>query len=272
MHSFGLGLRAPHYHDFLNHRQPVDWLEIISENYMIAGGKPLQILRQVRQDYPLAMHGVSMSLASVDGIRKDYLKQLKTLANEIEPIWISDHLCWTGAHGKNLHDLLPLPFTHEALKIVQRNLHQVQDTLKQPLVIENISSYLQFEESEMTEWEFLKELTQSTGCKLLFDINNWYVNAFNLGFDASTALRSLPQDCVQQFHLAGHTDNGDHLIDTHDSEVCSGVWQLYREALGHFGPVHTMIERDDHIPPLEELLAELATARAIAQETLGATA
>lgn len=268
MQSFGLGLRAPHYRDFLSTRQPVDWLEIISENYMIPGGKPLEILHQIRQDYPVAMHGVSMSLASIDGIRKDYLIQLKALADQIEPIWISDHLCWTGVHGRNLHDLLPLPFTEEALNVVKRNLHQVQEAIQQPLVIENISSYLQFEESEMTEWEFLTELTQSTGCKLLFDINNWYVNSKNLGFDALETLQRLPNDCVQQFHLAGHTDNGDHLIDTHDHEVCEPVWQLYRETLKHFGSVPTMIERDDKIPALQSLLSELEIARAIASETL----
>jgi uncharacterized protein len=270
VHSFGLGLRAPHYRDFLSHSQPVEWLEIISENYMVPGGKPLEILQQIRQDYPVAMHGVSMSLASVHGIRQDYLIQLKDLADRINPIWISDHLCWTGVHGRNLHDLLPLPFTKEALKVVQQNLHQVQDALKQPLVIENISSYLQFEESEMSEWEFLTELTRTTGCKLLFDVNNWYVHAFNLGFDAKQTLLQLPGDCVQQFHLAGHTDNGDHLIDTHDAVVCDPVWELYKEALLHFGPVPTMIERDDKIPPLKDLLVELDTARNIAREVLGA--
>lgn len=268
MQSFGLGLRAPHYHDFLSQKQPVDWLEVISENYMIQGGKPLYMLEKIRQDYPIAMHGVSMSLASAQGIEPRYIQELKQLVDLFEPQWVSDHLCWNGVHGKNMHDLLPLPFTTEALSVVRRNLDQVQEILKRPLVIENISSYLQFEESEMTEWEFLTELTQKTGCKLLFDVNNWYVNARNFGFSAEETLLQLPSDCVQQFHLAGHTDNGDHLIDTHDTKVCDNVWSLYGLALRHFGPTPTMIERDDHIPPLHELLRELNTARVLANQTL----
>lgn len=269
MQSFGLGLRAPHYQDFLGQQQPVDWLEVISENYMIQGGKPLRMLNEIRQRYPIVMHGVSMSLASVQGVNPEYLADLKKLIDLYEPNWVSDHLCWNGVECKNLHDLLPLPFTREALQIVQRNLAQVQEAIKQPLVIENISSYLQFEESEMTEWEFLNELTRSTGCKLLFDINNWYVNSVNFGYSAKDTLLKLAPDCVQQFHLAGHTNNGDHLIDTHDSEVCDPVWRLYEVALEHFGPTPTMIERDDKIPPLSELLTELAVARKIAGHTLG---
>ncbi|MDX1668363.1 MAG: DUF692 domain-containing protein [Limnobacter sp.] len=261
MQSFGLGLRAPHYHDFLTKPQPVDWLEILSENYMIGGGKPLEFLDKIRIEYPMTMHGVSMSIASPDGLASDYLTALKKLADRVQPMWISDHLCWTGTHGKNLHDLLPMPFTVEALSVVKRNIEQAQDALGRALVLENISSYLQFEESEIAEWDFLSELTRSTGCKLLFDVNNWYVNAFNMGFDAKTTLQALPRDCVQQFHMAGHTDNGDHLIDTHDASVCDPVWQLYKDALVHFGPTPTMIERDDNIPPLQELLAELNVAR-----------
>lgn len=269
--NFGLGLRTQHYNDFLDQPQPVDWLEVISDNYMVDGGKPLAILDRIRADYPIAMHGVSMSIGAIDGLDKNYLSKLKTLEQRIQPIWVSDHLCWTGAHGRNIHDLLPLPFTREALLVIKRNVEQAQEVLQRPLVLENVSSYLEFKSSEMTEWEFLSEVCHSTGCKLLLDINNIYVSAFNHGFSPSSYIEGVPAESVIQFHLAGHQDNGDHLIDTHDHPVCDGVWDIYRQALMHFGYVPTMIERDDKIPPLPELLAELDIARAIAQDTLKAT-
>lgn len=268
--GFGLGLRTEHYNDFLGQAQPVDWLEVISDNFMVDGGKPLAILDRIRADYPLAMHGVSLSIGAIDGPNPDYLNSLKSLAERVEPMWVSDHLCWTGVHGQQMHDLLPLPFTQEALQVVQRNVEQVQDTLKRPLVLENVSSYVEFESSEMTEWEFLARLCQSTGCKLLLDINNIYVSAFNHGFAADQFIEAIPAGNVIQFHLAGHQNNGDHLIDTHDHPVCDGVWDLYRQALRRFGNCPVMIERDDHIPELNDLLNELDIARAIASDTLAA--
>ena len=266
--GFGLGLRTQHYSDFLDAPQPVDWLEVISDNYMVDGGKPLAILDRIRADYPMAMHGVSLSIGAINGLDTDYLGRLKALEQRIEPMWVSDHLCWTGAHARKLHDLMPLPFTQEALQVVERNVHQAQEALQRPLVLENVSSYVEFTTSEMTEWEFLTEICQATGCKLLLDINNIYVSAFNHGFSPSDFISGVPVDSVIQFHLAGHQDNGNHLIDTHDHAVCDGVWGLYQQALKHFGDVATMIERDDKIPPLPELLAELDTARALADNVL----
>lgn len=266
--GFGLGLRTQHYNDFLNGPQPVDWLEVISDNYMVDGGKPLTILDRIRADYPMAMHGVSMSIGSINGLDEGYLKRLKILEQRVEPIWVSDHLCWTGAHGRQLHDLMPLPFTHEALAVISRNVQQAQEILQRPLVLENVSSYVEFASSEMTEWEFLTEICQATGCKLLLDINNIYVSAFNHGFSADDFIYGVPIDSVIQFHLAGHQDNGNHLIDTHDHSVCDGVWGLYEKALKQFGDIPTMIERDDNIPPLKELLDELDIARTIANNTL----
>ena len=221
--GFGLGLRTQHYNDFLDAPQPVDRLEVISDNYMVDGGKPLAILDRIRADYPMAMHGVSLSIGSINGLDKSYLKRLKTLEQRVQPMWVSDHLCWTGAHGRKLHDLMPLPFTHEALSVVARNVHQAQEMLQRPLVLENVSSYVEFTTSEMTEWEFLTEICQATGCKLLLDINNIYVSAFNHGFSPSDFINGVPVDSVLQFHLAGHQDNGHHLIDTHDHPICQGV-------------------------------------------------
>ena len=266
--GFGLGLRTQHYNDFLSEPQPVDWLEVISDNYMVDGGKPLAMLDQIRANYPMVMHGVSMSIGSINGLDKDYLRKLKLLEQRIEPMWVSDHLCWSGVHGRNLHDLLPLPYTREALQVVSRNVEQAQDVLQRPLVLENVSSYVEYTASEMTEWEFLAEVVKATGCRLLLDINNIYVSAFNHNFSPARFIEGIPLDSVAQFHLAGHLNKGDHLIDTHDHPVCEDVWDLYRQALLHFGYVPTMIERDDNIPSLPELIAELDVARAIADDVL----
>ena len=262
--SFGLGLRTEHYNDFLEKPQPVEWLEVISENFMVDGGKPLAILDRIRADYPMTMHGVSMSIGSINGLDKNYLDKLKALEQRIEPMWVSDHLCWTGVHGRNLHDLLPLPYTEEALQVIGRNVMHAQEVLQRPLVLENVSSYVEFDASEMTEWEFLSEVCQATGCYLLLDINNIYVSACNHGFSATDFIQAVPAERIMQFHLAGHQNNGDYLIDTHDHAVCDGVWDLYHQALIQFGPVPTMVEWDDKIPPLQELLSELNKARAIA--------
>ncbi len=266
--GFGLGLRPVHYPDFLREAQAVDWLEIISENYMIPGGKPLAMLDAILERYPVAMHGVSLSIGSTDGLDAQYLKELKALAKHAQPLWISDHLCWTGVQGRNSHDLLPLPYSEEALRLVVRHVEQVQDTLGQRILLENVSSYLDYRSSEMSEWEFLRQVAEQADCLLLLDVNNIYVSSINHGFDAIEFLNHLPVERVQQIHLAGHSDHGDYIVDTHDHPVAEPVWELYRYTCERFGEVATMIERDDHIPELSELIAELNRARAIAAETL----
>lgn len=263
--GFGLGLRAAHYHDFIGAPQPLDWLEIISENYFGDGGKPLQMLDAIRANYPIVMHGVALSLGSADGLDKAYLQQLRQLARRVEPLWMSDHLCWAGLQGKNTHDLLPLPYTEEALKLIVRHIKQVQDFLGRRFVVENVSSYLTYRSNEMSEWQFLRHVCEEADCLLLLDVNNIYVSSFNHGFDPLEYLHHLPPARIQQIHLAGHTDNGDHLVDTHDHAVVEPVWSFYAAACRHVGNVATMIERDDHIPPLPELLAEVNRARQIAE-------
>ena len=262
--GFGLGLRTAHYADFLAAPQRVDWLELLSDNYLVPGGKPLQMLDRIRADYPVAMHGVALSIGSADGPDPAYLDALAALAERVQPLWVSDHLCWTGVHGRVLHDLYPLPYSEEALALVVRHVQRVQERLKRPLVLENVSSYVEFAASTMSEWQFISELCARSGCRLLLDVNNVYVSGVNHGLDALQFLRGVPADRVQQIHLAGHSDHGSHIIDTHDQPVADAVWALYREALRLFGPVATMIERDDHIPPLGELLAELDQARSMA--------
>lgn len=266
--GFGLGLRPQHYPDILDHAPQVDWFEAISENYMVPGGQPLRILERIRKDYPIVLHGVSMSIASTAPLDKAYLDGLKALAQRIEPVFISDHLAWTGVHGINLHDLLPVPYTEEALDHVADRINRVQEHLGRALVLENVSSYVQFTQSEMTEWDFLAELVRRTGCWLLFDVNNVFVSAFNHGFSPETFINAIPADRVVQFHLAGHEHNMTHIVDTHDALVCDEVWDLYRKAIARFGPVSTLIERDDHIPPYAEMVAELDRARVIANEIL----
>jgi uncharacterized protein len=268
--GFGLGLRTAHYSDFLAAPQAVDWLEILSDNYMVPGGKPLVMLDRIRARYPMVMHGVALSIGSVAGPDPAYLRQLAALAHRVQPLWVSDHLCWTGVHGRQLHDLLPLPYTEEALAVVVRNVQQVQDALGRRILLENVSSYLEFSHSQMDEAQFLAEVCQQADCDLLLDLNNVHVSAVNHGFDALAYLQRLPAGRVRQFHLAGHSDHGDHLVDTHDQPVADPVWALYQQALQRFGAVPTMIERDDHIPPLGELVAELGQARRIAAETLAA--
>lgn len=266
--GFGLGLRPVHYSDYLREPQAVDWLEIISENYMVPGGKPLAMLDAILERYPVAMHGVSLSIGSTDGLDAQYLKDLKALAKHAQPMWISDHLCWTGVQGRNAHDLLPLPYSEEALRLVVRHVNQVQDTLGQRILLENVSSYLDYRSSEMSEWEFLRQVSEQADCLLLLDVNNIYVSSINHGFNAIEFLDRLPVDRVQQIHLAGHSDHGDYIVDTHDHPVAEAVWELYRYTCERFGEVATMIERDDNIPELSELITELNRARAIAAEIL----
>ena len=261
--GFGLGLRRAHYGEFAEGSVPVDFVEVISENFMVDGGNPLHILEQVRAKLPVIIHGVSMSIGSADGLDRQYLEKLKTLADRIEPRWVSDHLCWTRTSAHNSHDLLPLPYTNEALDVVCDNLDLAQETLGRALVVENPSSYLTFPDDEMSEWEFIAAMVQRTGCYLLLDVNNIFVSAHTHGFAAEDYLAGLPLPRVRQIHLAGHSD-GDIKIDTHDQPVCEGVWELYATARGMLGDVATMIERDDNIPPLPELLDELDRARNVA--------
>lgn len=268
--GFGLGLRTEHYDDILSQKPSVDWFEIISENYLIPGGKPLYYLDNIREHYAMVMHGVSLSLGSSDPLDKDYLKQLDELARRIEPSWISDHLCWTGVNGLNMHDLLPLPYTQQAVEQVVSRIHQVQDYLRRPLLIENVSSYLTYIQSEMTEWQFIRAIVEQAGCYILLDVNNIYVSAVNHGFNAMDYINAMPTDRVVQIHLAGHSNEGDYIIDTHDNPIVTPVWDLYANTIKRFGPVSTMIERDDNMPALAELLAELEHAKKIsAQASVG---
>lgn len=267
--GFGLGLRPQHYQDILEGDPNVDWFEVISENYMVPGGQPLRMLDKIRARYPIVMHGVSLSIASTQALDENYLRDLKSLARRCEPRFISDHLCWTGVHGVNLHDLLPVPYTREALDHVVARVHYVQDYLGQAIALENVSSYVQFSHSEMSEWEFIAELTRRTGCWLVFDVNNVFVSAFNHEFDAHAFIAGIPKERIVQFHLAGHEHNMSHIVDTHDALICDEVWDLYRTALRHFGAVSAIIERDDHIPPLGDLVQELDQARRVAAEVLG---
>ena len=270
--GYGLGLRVNHYEEILADAPALDWLEVLSENYMIPGGKPLQYLARFRERYPLVMHGVSLSIGSADPLDRDYLAQLKRLASFVEPAWISDHLCWTGVGGTNLHDLMPLPYTEEALEHVAARVREVQDFLGRRILLENVSSYIAFHASQLSESEFIAEVARRADCLILLDINNIHVSAANHGFDASTYLTDIPVDRVQQFHLAGHMQHDGLLIDTHDAPIIDPVWRLYAHAVRRFGPVSTMIERDDHIPPLADLLVELDHARRIAQPILAAAA
>jgi uncharacterized protein (UPF0276 family) len=263
-------LRTDHFQYVVDEQPAVDWFEITSENFMVAGGKPRYYLRTIGERYPLVMHGVSMSIGSSDPLDYHYLSRLKRLADEVRPAWISDHLCWTSVGQVNSHDLLPLPYNQEAVLHVVERVRQVQDYLGRQILLENVSSYLGYHVSDMLEWEFLAEICERADCKILLDINNIYVSARNHGFSPDDYLEAMDPCRVQQFHLAGHSDYGHYVIDTHDHDIVDPVWDLYRQALRRFGPVSTMIERDDHIPPFGELAAELDIARTIAREEIPA--
>ena len=266
--GFGLGLRVDHYETILNERPAVDWFEALTENYLVPGGKPLYHLTRIREHYPMVMHGVSMSIGSTQPLDRTYLAEVKALAQRIEPAWISDHLCWTGVAGKNLHDLMPLPYTDEALKHVAQRVRTVQDILGRRILLENVSSYVTFRDSRLSEWDFLRAVAEEADCLILLDVNNIYVSSINHEFDPREYLAAIPVERVQQIHLAGHQNHGDYLIDTHDHPVPDPVWALYADAVRRFGRVSTMIERDANIPPLAELQDELLAARRTADAAL----
>lgn len=275
--GFGLGARAEHYeglaraHDEHWANRP-QWLELITENFMVGGGAPLHHLEQLRRRYPLVLHGVSLNLGSSAPLREDYLDQLVALVERVQPAWVSDHLCWTGTlHGGrfvNAHDLLPLPYARETLAHLRGRIERVQERLRQPLVLENVSSYVQFAADEMDEASFLATLVRQTGCRLLLDVNNVYVSHRNHGFDPQAFIDALPAGAVAQIHLAGHQDQGELVIDTHDAPIRDAVYALYAHTLRRLGPRPTMIERDAEIPPLPELLQELDRVREVAAAAL----
>jgi uncharacterized protein len=253
----GVGLRREHYRHVLERNPSVGWFEVITENFMVPGGNPRRVLEAVRRDYPIVLHGVSLSIASADPLNDRYLDELEALARAVEPAWISDHLCWGSARGLYAHDLLPVPHTEEALAHISDRVQTVQERLGRRILLENPSSYMQLVGAEMSEAEFLSALARRADCGILLDVNNVFVSAHNHGFDARGYLAALPADRIGQIHLAGHSQDGALLIDTHDGHVRPEVWQLYADAVERFGEVSTMIEWDAHVPAFEELEAEL---------------
>ncbi len=268
--GYGVGLRRPHYAHVIEARPRIDWFEIISENFMVDGGRPLEVLAAVRRDYPIVMHGVSLSIGSCDPLNHDYLRSLRELARRFEPAWVSDHLCWTGVGGHNLHDLIPLPFNEPALGHVVKRVRTVQEALGRPILLENISSYMTYRASTIPEWEFIAAVAEQAGCGILLDINNIHVTAFNQGFDPMRYIDAIPARRVAQFHLAGYSDHGGYLLDAHDHPVSDAVWRLYEYAVRRMGPVATLIEWDDRIPPFEALTAAADEARTRAAAAIAA--
>ncbi len=267
-HKVGMGLRPPHY-PYLEERPTTEvaWFEAVSENYMDSRGRPLEVLTALRKDYPLALHGVSMNIGSPAGVRVDYLNKLRDLIDRIEPFIVSDHICWTGTSHQNMHDLLPLPYTQESLQRVVDNIDFVQNYLRTPLVLENVSTYLSFRNNEMTEWEFVSEVSKRSGCALLLDINNVYVNARNHGFDPHEYLQSIPFDRVAQIHMAGPSDQGTHLFDTHAEDIPEAVWDLFRILAPQIRHIPVCLERDDNIPSFQELEVEIIKAAFILEKS-----
>lgn len=264
----GVGLRHTHYGEYLDGGVKVDWLEATTENFLAEGGRPLAALEAARREHPIALHGVSLSLGGADELNASFVKQIGELAHRIEPAWVSDHLCWGTFQGRYAHDLLPLPYTEEALAHVVSRVQAVQDALGRQILVENVSSYVQFAESALTEWDFLAELARRADCGILLDVNNIYVSARNHGFDARAFLRGIPAERIGYLHLAGHQDHGSYLLDTHDAPVPDPVWSLYEEAIRRFGETSTLIEWDANIPELPRLLEEAERSREIAERAL----
>jgi uncharacterized protein (UPF0276 family) len=266
----GIGLRTTHFAPLLEQGGTADWFEVLTENFLGVGGRPRAVLDRVRAERPIVLHGVSLSIGSVDPLNEDYLRDVRALADEVQPAWVSDHLCW-GSFGRHYaHDLFPMPFTEEALGHVVSRVEHVQERLGRRMLLENVSSYLEFKASRLSEWEFLAEVARRADCLLLLDVNNVHVSAHNHGFAAADFLAGLPRERVAQIHLAGHSDLGTHLLDTHDAPVPEPVWGLYQDAVRRFGRVSTLVEWDDHIPPLDEVLAEAERARAAERAVLEA--
>jgi uncharacterized protein (UPF0276 family) len=259
--GIGIGLRTTHFGEILAGAPAVDWFEVLSENFMDTGGRPLHVLDRVVERYPVALHGVSLSIGTTDPLDRGYLRKLKALAERTRARWVSDHLCWTGVLGRNTHDLLPLPYDESTLRHVARRVKQVQDILERPLVLENPSTYLAYTRSTLSEWDFLTALCEATGCGLLLDVNNVYVSSFNHGFDPRHYIDAIPADRVVQVHLAGHTNHGTHILDTHDGPAIGAVWELYARLCARTGPVSTLFEWDASIPPLATVLDEAEKAR-----------
>ena len=265
----GIGLRPKHFGRLLEGRPPVDWMEAVSENYLAPRGRPVAALEKVRSEVPVALHGVSLSIGSTDPLDRPYLAALRALVDRIQPAIVSDHLCWGRHGGRYVHDLWPLPLTEEALAHVVERVGQVQEALGRQILLENVSSYVAFRESTISEWEFIGEVARRADCGILLDVNNIYVSARNHGFSAAKYIAGVPADRVVQFHLAGHSDKGAYLFDSHDAQVPESVWDLYRIAVARFGPVPSLIEWDDHIPELEVLVGESRKAAAIEAQVLG---
>jgi uncharacterized protein (UPF0276 family) len=265
-----VGLRTVHFGHILARKPEVDWFEVLSENFLDTGGRPLHVLDQVAERYPVVLHGVSLSIGSVDPLDRDYLRKLKALARRTRARWVSDHLCWAGVLGRNVHDLLPMPYTEEALRHTTDRVRQVSEILERPLVLENPSSYVEFAASTMPESEFLARLARDADCGLLLDVNNVYVSAFNHGFDAGAYIDAMPADRVVQYHLAGHTHHGTHIVDTHSDHAVPEVWQLYARACRRTGPVSTLYEWDENIPAFEVVHAEALKARAYRTQVMAA--
>lgn len=268
---FGLGLRTPHYEALANGHPDIDWLELITENYLVPGGPPLRWADRLREHFPMALHGVSLSIGGTDPLDLDYLGAVRTLIRRLRPMWVSDHLCWTGIMNRNLHDLFPLPFTDEALAHVIERVGIVQDILGRRILLENVSSYVSFDQSTLTEWDFLAAVANAADCELLLDVNNVYVSSVNHGWDPRFYVDRLPLDRVRQIHLAGHQNCGTHIIDTHDAAIVEEVWELYGHVVAQIGhDVPVLIERDDNIPQVDALVAELRRARHHASAIAGA--
>ena len=264
--GIGVGLRTVHFRHILSKRPPVDWFEVLSENFMDTGGHPLWVLDQVAERYPIALHGVSMSIGSTDPLDREYLRKLKSLAARTRAHWVSDHLCWTGVAGRNVHDLLPMPYNEEALRHTVARVRRVSEILERPLVLENPSSYVEFASSTMTEWDFLSRLAAEADCGLLLDVNNVFVSSFNHGFDPRVYIDNVPADRVVQYHVAGHTNKGTHILDTHSDHAVAEVWELFRRSCRRTGNVSTLYEWDEDIPDFDVLHAEALKARAYREE------